>query len=586
MPRCSGPQSCTIERFAAKNGLNDFPSVEPTKPTNMKKVFPLLLLLLPTLYGQQAANISQASVTAMGNAAEGTVYSIVVEGSPTSTSASGNTSQPWLGLAHCLVGNFLTTLSAPPEGMKYTGFSEQWPGKIGSFHAEGYVTVPVGETRRIYGYVYFFASDTNHNALSSQMVFLDTTKNGTAGSYTGPGSLAYGSGPQKQFTYDIPANGGVNTVTWVIRRVSDGVVMAKVDQSPGAAGTTLTAPGLPPAAVSSEYQLQFLLPGLKFDSAGGNWIATTSTPVTVGQTVTPAETVFTPTVVTPPTATTTGTTPIPASMGTIVAPKVGPTSSVTPTGAGGTVWRNTSGGASLSETVFMEGIDRITDSTKQQNEVAGAVLGAKGLGTDATSAMAAAGAAKKTEAQNAIPGAATITTTMGGSGTAPATLFTLAGNKTVDWDPFASGRFAGLASWFKSAIRWATLGWFYGWVWLQMGTWIRGFSFAPQAKGNPVVAGTGAQATALIAAGLITTAVIGGTTTLLAFAFGDLTYGNMLSLFGTNPFDGLASGALYFLNAFFPLATICTVFLARISFHMYAASVFAGVTTLIRFIVP
>jgi len=155
-----------------------------------------------------------------------------------------------------------------------------------------------------------------------------------------------------------------------------------------------------------------------------------------------------------------------------------------------------------------------------------------------------------------------------------------------DLNPLQNDGIAAAVSWFRQAVAWLALVTFAGWVWTQIAEWTRGISTLPQAKGNPVVAGTGAQATALLAAGLMTTAIIAGTVALFAWSFDDINIPALVSATTTNPMATIPAGAFWMLDQFFPVATLITVIVARMAFNIYASSVFAATAAVVRFVVP
>jgi len=107
-----------------------------------------------------------------------------------------------------------------------------------------------------------------------------------------------------------------------------------------------------------------------------------------------------------------------------------------------------------------------------------------------------------------------------------------------------------------------------------------------QAKGNPIIGGTGAQATALIAAGAITVAVSVFVVALLAFLAGDFAISNLLGTVGVNPTSGLAGGVAWMLDRCFPVGLMIAAVGARVAWNFYASSIFSVCTAAIRFIVP
>lgn len=160
------------------------------------------------------------------------------------------------------------------------------------------------------------------------------------------------------------------------------------------------------------------------------------------------------------------------------------------------------------------------------------------------------------------------------------------GGGTFNLNPLDNAGLASVVSWFRAATQWSALVWLGVWVWGQIGEWVRGVSLVPQAKGNAVLGGTGGQATALVAAGLISAAVVSGVTGLLAWSFGDLSIGYIAGAMSTNPTLGMPAGALWMLDQVMPISTIVLCAVARFAYHMFAASLFAGVAAVVRFVVP
>lgn len=159
------------------------------------------------------------------------------------------------------------------------------------------------------------------------------------------------------------------------------------------------------------------------------------------------------------------------------------------------------------------------------------------------------------------------------------------GGKTFDMNPFTSDRMGGVISWFRAATAWAALVTLGVWVWLQTKGWLDMFSGVQQAKGN-TVAGTGGQATAFIAAGLMTAAIVTGVTGMLGWAFGDISFPAIRAAAMTNPLTSMPTKAAWMLDQVFPVATLVSCLLARLSFNMYAAPLFATCQAVVRFIVP
>jgi len=282
-------------------------------------------------------------------------------------------------------------------------------------------------------------------------------------------------------------------------------------------------------------------------------------------------------------------------------------------GGGGSPWLAPSGGTvdteRLDKTTFRQGVDKlevaIKASEKQRkadadalkeaveeltdenqkaiNEAAFAALEANPEIIGMQSAGSAAGASSSA-VFGSTPGGKGYALTPGGAPVlAIADPFS---GQEYDLNPLQNEGIATAVSWFRQAVAWLALMTFASWVWGQVAEWTRGMSTLPQAKGNPVVAGTGAQATALLAAGLMTTAVITAMVGILAWSFDDINIPSLVSLSTTNPMATIPAGAYWMLDQFFPIATLVTCVIARMTFNMYASTIFATTAAIVRFIVP
>jgi len=160
------------------------------------------------------------------------------------------------------------------------------------------------------------------------------------------------------------------------------------------------------------------------------------------------------------------------------------------------------------------------------------------------------------------------------------------GGATVDFNPFSPGRMGGLASWFRSAIAWVVLMTLAYMIFQETKQFFIAASAAQQAKGNTIAAGTGGQATSLLAAGLITAAFVTLVTALMGFTFGEITIPNLIANMTVNPTTSAPAHMMWFLDQFLPLATIITAFVARVAFPVYGQAVYAVFVTAVRFIVP
>lgn len=160
------------------------------------------------------------------------------------------------------------------------------------------------------------------------------------------------------------------------------------------------------------------------------------------------------------------------------------------------------------------------------------------------------------------------------------------GGAVFDLDPFRADRLGPVCDWLRKAIEWAAWIALGALVWKEIGEFTRGLATIRQAQGNAAVGGTGAQATALVAAGIMTTAIVVATTGLMSWAFGDATFAKLASVQAANPLIGIPAKVLWFLDQVFPVATLLLCFVARISFRFYGTTLFATCSAVIRFVVP
>lgn len=289
----------------------------------------------------------------------------------------------------------------------------------------------------------------------------------------------------------------------------------------------------------------------------------------------------------------------------------------------GTVWTPATDSTTptdlLTKPVYREGVDKITSSIRGVSTSIGVIntqmtqantkLGtiADGLQADreqraadnAAASNAAAQAITSGQQQGAEAGTAAamiIGTAPTAAPVAPAvgdyhtamqiTLPAAFGGKTIDMDPMSRPGLKSIANAFRTALAWLVLVTLGGFIWKEMSEWVRGFSTIRQASGNPVAAGTGAQATALIAAGLMTAAIVVAMTALVSWSFGDITFAMIKSQATIHPLAGFSAAVIGFLAEFFPIATIVSALIARFTFNLYGSALFATCSAVIRFIVP
>lgn len=163
------------------------------------------------------------------------------------------------------------------------------------------------------------------------------------------------------------------------------------------------------------------------------------------------------------------------------------------------------------------------------------------------------------------------------------------GGATIDLNPFESGRLGGVISGFRTALAWLILAKFAIWAWSQTKMTVIGAVVTPQAHGNAVVSGTGAQGTALVAAGLLTVAtgtLILGLISLLGnnFALG----GTVASWFSgaASPFSGFPGKTLWFLDQVFPVGSFAAYLVAKPVYNALEMKLLLIYVSTVRYVVP
>jgi len=241
--------------------------------------------------------------------------------------------------------------------------------------------------------------------------------------------------------------------------------------------------------------------------------------------------------------------------------------------------------------------NRQTTTNEKLDEIKTAI---EAQGTDTEAAQTAADAATATAATNsttAISAMSGIVTTaptaLGytpdttGSGSFMSiTMPPEFGGATVNFNPFAEGRMAPLAAWLRAATQWAILGLLGYYIFTEIKATFGAAGASQQAKGNTIAAGTGGQATSLIAAGLITAAMVALATGLFAWGFNGITAGVLVTNMTTNPLVAVPANIIWVIDQVFPVATAIAAFIARVSFPLYSTALYATYNTVVRFIVP
>jgi len=276
-----------------------------------------------------------------------------------------------------------------------------------------------------------------------------------------------------------------------------------------------------------------------------------------------------------------------------------------------TVWAGTD--TTLTAELYREGVDKLIAATAGGTAGLGAAAGGGGGGTQSEllatatiqanqltdftdmtpsvslSGMQYAGATAGGELAALIPVPPSATPFEVPVGVAPLLAVTMPesfGGGTFDLNPWQAGRFADISSWFRTAVGWLALVLLGVDLWRQLGEWMRGFSSIQQARGNAIVGGTGAQATSLVAAGLITAVCVVLVTGLVGFAVDGVSMIGHLDLAAAGPFIAIPAAVFWMLDQMFPVALLCTALLARLYFPMYGAGLYATAMSVVRFVVP
>lgn len=207
----------------------------------------------------------------------------------------------------------------------------------------------------------------------------------------------------------------------------------------------------------------------------------------------------------------------------------------------------------------------------------------------AKNAAASQGATKgqelKTVIGNTPTTAPTLTTPGDYSSIMTINLPAAMGGGSINTNPFQNATVKAIANGFRTALTWLSLVLLGGWIWSQMAEWFRALAQSQQAKGNPIFGGTGAQATALLMATAITVAIVVAVTALMAFTFGSISLAVLKDQAAVNPLAGFSAVTVGFLGEFFPLATMISCVIARMTFNMYASGLYAVAITVILYCV-
>lgn len=414
--------------------------------------------------------------------------------------------------------------------------------------------------------------------------------------------------PAEKVSVKLPKNDSGRPIEYTI--FAGGVLVGQETQNIGAPEKVVTKTLPPEVPSGTQAQLFAKVVGILQDETTGTWTevqgAVTQIPIT---TLTPS----------------TDEAPAPV---TVTKPNLpdatGPTTSDQ---AGKGVWSSAGTTAGLSDSAYKEGVDKTTAALAKINKTLedriGSGSGGGGTG-ETTGDVADAGTHERldtiaekmdTEAQmhqdlrDANPTTSQMNSagdsaganeagkvpqldgpgSLSTSGAAPVFAVALPaafGGRVFDLNPFQSERFASIAAWHRKACEWLAIVLFGVWCSVEAGKMVRGVNTANQAKGNTVVAGTGGQATSLIAAGLITVVVAIALVAIGAFATTNLGGGTLLGMIDDDPFSGLLGGTVWMMDQLFPLGAIVSCFVGRLVWQAAAQTAYVTAAAAIRFIVP
>lgn len=161
------------------------------------------------------------------------------------------------------------------------------------------------------------------------------------------------------------------------------------------------------------------------------------------------------------------------------------------------------------------------------------------------------------------------------------------GMATVDMNFLNNETALRIASLIRGFSFWCLIYFFMVWVQEKTQILVMGLNQAEQAKGNPVIAGTGAQATALSAAIVITSIILAAFVAIFSLITSSfLSLSSMWSFLGLNPLADIGSGPAWFIDQLFPVSTLWAILIGRLVFSWSALAVYQFSVTLIRHVVP
>lgn len=226
-----------------------------------------------------------------------------------------------------------------------------------------------------------------------------------------------------------------------------------------------------------------------------------------------------------------------------------------------------SGGIASLTTAVQNGPDRTGDTAAAAAATASANTQGAAAGTAASNAVTNAKGLPNIAPSNT--GSGSLSITAGGLG-------------TLDLDPTHDADMMTVITFIKGFIAWCVTLAFIWWLWAEFRGLAMHSMLLPQAKGNTVAAGTGGQATALVAATAISVVLVA----LPAAFFALTSTGNGLVADAFAGASGPVALGVKLLYMLLPVDTIVTVIVSAFAVRKGGLVLLAGAAAVIRYIVP
>lgn len=161
----------------------------------------------------------------------------------------------------------------------------------------------------------------------------------------------------------------------------------------------------------------------------------------------------------------------------------------------------------------------------------------------------------------------------------------------IDVNPMNHPKLKELAAYVKGVIAWLIVFTYAFYSFNAFGHLAMKMNEAQQAKGNSVVAGTGAQATALIAASSITALILISIVALAATWEPEVLGLSWTSVKNTNPvsasgFSEVIRRSVFLFESFIPLLTLISAAFGYMVYLFFGRVAVVGIQSIVRFIVP